>query len=146
MDIQTCPRRMMEFGPWEHEEGLDSWMESPRREGELTPFCSFCGSLHPGKFLELVGAGWCIEPTDKTYKAYLNQVFAGVETHAEPGRPLPVLEQHTRSKFYYQHLTSEQQRQFIALYNEGRMRLAQPGHFYVLPFFMRLASQVPEGS
>lgn len=51
MDIQTCPRRMREMGPWEKSGGQDEWRGEPRRDGEAVPYCSFCGSLHPGKFL-----------------------------------------------------------------------------------------------
>lgn len=119
---QTCPRRMQEYGPWEREEGLDSWSTSSRRSGEQTPFCSFCGSLHPARFLELIAEGWRVEPTDKNYKAYLRtrQDDASLWT-----------------KFYYQHLSGEQQQEFIDLYNSRQMVLAEPGHFYVLPFFIR---------
>lgn len=63
---QTCPRRMQEFGPWPREEGQDAWMS-----GAVGPSCSFCGSLHPDRFMELVREGWIVGPTDKGYKAYL---------------------------------------------------------------------------
>lgn len=145
MDIQTCPRRMREMGPWPREEGLDSWSEDPRREGEITPFCSFCGSLHPGKFLELVASGWVTEPTDKTYKAYLCQAPVPQNRTAAPGQPLSVSGSRARSKFYFQHLSDAQQEQFVDLYNKGMMRFAEPGHFYVLPFFMHLVPPAPEG-
>lgn len=136
MDVQTCPRRMREMGPWSREEGQDTWSDTPRRAEEVTPFCSFCGSLHPGKFLELVAQGWTVEPTDKTYKAYLSQ------ESATPGPAVPRV--YRRSKFYYQHLSDTQQQQFVDLYNRGSMRLALPGRFYVLPFFMQIASREPE--
>ena len=140
MDIQTCPRRMHEMGPWSREEGQDKWLDSPRRQGEVTPYCSFCGSLHPGKFLELVAKGWAVGPTDKNYKAYLHPVVNGPMRTGIPGQRLPEVEQFTRAKFYFQHLSDAQQIQFIDLYNEGSMHFAMPGHFYVMPFFMRLAS------
>lgn len=118
MAPQSCPRRLLEYGPWESEEGLDAWQTEPRREGEQTPFCSFCGSLHPERFFELVREGWTVSPTDKNYKAYLK------------GGGL-------WAKFYFQHLSHEQQGEFIALYNTGEMSIAEPGHFYVAPFFVR---------
>lgn len=139
MDIQSCPRRMQEMGPWSKDGGQDTWEEQPRQPGELTPRCSFCGSLHPGKFLELVAQGWAVGPTDKTYKVYLHQVFNGPERTAAPGEPLPALEQYTQSKFYFQHLSEAQQRQFIDLYNRQAIHFAKPGYFYVLPFFMQIA-------
>jgi hypothetical protein len=144
MDIQTCPRRMHEMGPWDRSEGQDSWRSEPRREGEAVPYCSFCGSLHPGQFLKLIAEGWAVEPTDKNYKAYLHPVHSGPERESVPGQPLPEISPHIQAKFYYQHLSPSQQQQFIDLYNGGSMRMAYPGHFYVVPFFMRLAPH-PEG-
>jgi len=141
MDIQTCPRRMHEMGPWSRAEGQDSWSDAPRREGEVTPFCSFCGSLHPGKFLSLIADGWAIGPTDKNYKAYLHQVLAMPAN----GHPLSSAAAPMRSKFYFQHLSDEQQQQFVDLYNRGLIRFTEPGHFYVLPFFMRIAPPPGEG-
>jgi hypothetical protein len=133
MDIQTCPRRMREAGPWEKVEGRDSWTESPRQWDEVVPACSFCGSLHPGKFLELVARGWAVGPTDKNYKAYLNQIPQnGDEPNQSASR------RYRQAKFYYQHLSDSQQVQFIDLYNRGGMILGHPGRFYVPPFFMRL--------
>lgn len=134
-DIQTCPRRMTEPGPWEQREGMDEWLERPHNASGVAPVCSFCGSLHPGKFLELAARGWMVEPTDKRYKAYLHQVLQGPERTSASGEPLPPLL--TKSaKFYYQHLTVEQQQHFIDLYNAGTMHLTSPGDFYVPPFFM----------
>lgn len=117
---QSCPRRMLEPGSWDREAGLDSWSSEARREGEQVPFCSFCGSLHPARFLELIREGWTVGPTDKDYKAYLDGLN---REHA---------------KFYFQHLSEPQMREFIALLNLNRMKVGHPGHFYVLPFFMRV--------
>lgn len=133
-DIQTCPRRILEMGPWDRSEGIDSWMESPRRAGEVTPFCSFCGSLHPGKFLELIAQGWQVEPTDKNYKAYLSSPPPAPQSSG-PVRTIG----ESRSKFYYLHLSPTQQVQFIDLYNQRQMQISTPGYFYVLPFFMTIA-------
>lgn len=144
-DIQTCPRRIMEMGPWDKAEGIDDWRESPRRDGEVTPYCSFCGSLHPGKFLALIAQGWSVGPTDKNYKAYLHPTREeGPEPGGRPGDPLPQITPQIQAKFYYQHLSPTQQRQFIDLYNQRQMQISTPGYFYVLPFFMRLAAQDAE--
>ena len=75
--------------------------------------CSFCGSLHPDEFLRRVEAGEVLTPTDKSYKVYLGQ-----------------------SKFYFQHFTSNQKQRFIELLNQQRVQFAEPGHFYVLPYFI----------
>lgn len=139
MDIQSCPRRMREMGPWSRDEGQDTWEEGPRRAEEVTPRCSFCGSLHPGKFLELVAQGWTVEPTDKTYKVYLSQTPDDPGISPAPGASPPAPRRYMRSKFYFQHFSEEQQRQFIDLYNRRDIRFTEPGYFYVLPFFMRIA-------
>jgi hypothetical protein len=128
----------MEYGPWEKSQDLDEWMEAPRREGELTPFCSFCGSLNPAKFLDLIRQGWSVGPTDKNYKAYLSRTSESPA--GEDARPT----RHVQSKFYYVHLSPEQQREFIDLYNSGAMSIGLPGYFYAPPFFMRFAAPPEE--
>lgn len=110
---QTCPRRMREMGPWERREDLDTWLP-----GEVTR-CSFCGSMAPDEFMEAVRAGREVGPTDKTYKAYLRT--------DNPGSMV---------KFYYMHLSSDQKREFVDLYNDGTMKISTPGNFYTMPFFM----------
>ena len=82
---QTCPRRMTDFGPWERAENLDTW---DKRGGgivgqeKIGPGCSFCGSLHPDRFMELVREGWVVGPTDKGYKAYLGRPLTDDEKGA----------------------------------------------------------------
>lgn len=163
---------MHEFGSWERADNLDSWTIGPGLIGqdEAGLSCSFCGSLHPDQFMELVREGWIVGPTDKSYKAYLDRPATDEEKAAQKERwfastigqalkraaeaegktPEQVsegLDQAYRSenptadsagqvaKFYYQHLSAEQQAEFIALYNERRMKIGYPGHLYVLPFF-----------
>ena len=113
-ESQTCPRRMAEPGPWERSEGLDRW-----EQDRVGLSCSFCGSLNPDRFRELVREGWIVGPTDKSYKAYLESPAEGQAS----------------AKFYFQHLSQEQQDQFIDLHNSRQMKVGYPGHFYVPPFF-----------
>ena len=40
-----------------------------------------------------------------------------------------------QGKFYFQHLSPEQQQTFIELYNAKKMKLGFPGRFYSRPFF-----------
>lgn len=108
----TCPRRQ-ELGPWERGEGLDRWEDS---DGE--PVCSFCGSLRPDRFFEMVEAGYTVLPTDKDYKAYIRR---------PDGKQF---------KFYFQHLDAEGRRRFSELYRTRRMRLDWPHYFYTTPYFM----------
>jgi hypothetical protein len=66
-----CPRRSESAigfpGPdrWETGHGVVG-------QDEVGLSCSYCGSLHPARFMELVREGWTVGPTDKNYKAYLN--------------------------------------------------------------------------
>lgn len=101
-EVQTCPRRMCEFGPWPREEGLDRWQrdrwKATKEESDayIADFmarnpggstgdhqwhgppeqqprtCSFCGGIHPDDAIELLRLGWEVDRTDKRYKAYLN--------------------------------------------------------------------------
>lgn len=42
-------------------------------------------------------------------------------------------------KFYFMHLSEEQMRRFVDLYNAKTMKIGYPGHFYALPYFMKAA-------
>jgi len=181
---QTRPRRMSDWGPWKREEGLDSW---DRRggiigQGEVGLCCSFCGSLHPDRFMDLVREGWIVTPTDKSYKAYLGKPLTAAEKSARkqqwmtaqygPAQAVrtlgardgktseqitadleqewaehhePLMARHGQeAKFYYQHLSESQRREFIDLVNSGQMSIGYPGHFYTLPFFCT-RDPTPEG-
>ncbi|MEZ0089953.1 hypothetical protein [Streptacidiphilus sp. EB129] len=89
VDQHTCPRRA-ETGrdnpdsPF-HGSGinLDTWHTGGGLIGQEDAglSCSYCGSLHPDRFMELVREGWIVEPTDKSYKAYLGKpLTAGEKT------------------------------------------------------------------
>ncbi len=103
----ACPRRTEEFGPWDHSAAIDTWREDRT--------CSFCGSLAPETFMRLAGEGTDLTPTDKNYKVYVGQ----------------------RQKFYFQHLAEDQHRAFVDLLNAKKLNIGYPGHFYVLPFFVK---------
>jgi hypothetical protein len=76
--------------------------------------CSYCGSLRPDEFFAAIEAGKKITPTDKSYKAYIDN----------------------HQKFYFQHLSSDEQQKLIDLINAGKVQFEYPGRFYVLPYFM----------
>lgn len=121
---QTCPRRMSDFGPWERDENLDLWeIRDQLHKGLVARHCSFCGSLHPDDFMTLLIEGWQLGTTDKNYKAYLG---------APEGR--------TETKFYYQHLSEDQRKQFVELYNQRKITFQGGFGFSRLPFFMRAAA------
>lgn len=164
-ESQTCPRRMGEGGPWPHEENKDRWMPGHGLAGQDAAglSCSFCGSLHPDRFMELVREGWVVGPTDKNYKAYLGKPVTaedreqrraewvdhmsplGNEDRAALAEMWEREHEHpmssTEAKFYYQHLSPDQQREFIELYNGKQMKVGEPGHFYVWPFFCGPAAE-----
>lgn len=71
MAKHTCPRRMSDWGPWERTEGLDEYLDGHGMTGSPRG-CSFCGSMAPDDFLEVVKAGAEVGPTDKNYKLYVS--------------------------------------------------------------------------
>lgn len=79
----------------------------------LNGTCSHCGSIRPEMLFEAIRRGEVLGPTDKNYKVYVGGV----------------------QKFYFQHLSEEQQQQFVELLNNKTAKTDGP--FYVLPFFMR---------
>ena len=120
-ETQTCPRRMVEYGPFERTEHLDTWLPGTSfanapAEADGVPLrsCSFCGSIHPEDFLALAEKGYAVGPTDKNYKVYLGSPHTGQDI----------------GKFYTVHLSPEQGDRFRALYESGAMRIGMPGYFY----------------
>ena len=103
-----CPRRGESAGPFKLPEE-DAWGEGKT--------CSYCGSLDPDVFLDRARKGEELGPTDKDYKVYVGKT--------------------DNEKFYFQHLGREQRVEFVRLMNEKKLNIGYPGHFYVLPFFVR---------
>lgn len=70
----VCPRRTEAPDPtraavlagdvWETGHGLTG-------QDNVGLSCSYCGSLNPDRFMQLVREGWWVDPTDKPYKVYL---------------------------------------------------------------------------
>lgn len=112
-----CPRRRegVPAGAPDH----DHWLV--REKGRRT--CSYCGSLHPDDFMELVRAGVEIGPTDKSYKMYVEGPEAG-----------------RIGKFYTQHLSPVQGREFWNLTVERRVTFGYPGYLYT-PIYLPGASE-----
>jgi hypothetical protein len=102
-----CPRRR-EGGI--NPKGRDWW-----RRGGRDGCCSYCGSMTPADLFKAIEAGTEITPTDKSYKIYVGGA----------------------GKFYFQHLSDDEQQKFIDLYNAKKITLASPGYFYVTPFFAK---------
>lgn len=101
----VCPRRLLPLTDVFKLPKEDMW------RGDKT--CSYCGSLHPDEFFKAIEEGLEITPTDKSYKVYVSG----------------------SKKFYFQHLSTDQQKRFIELVNAGQVNMGYPGYFYVLPYF-----------
>lgn len=141
-----CPRAVMEGRG-----GPDTPFKPPF-DGSMTwredGTCSWCGSLHQDEFMRRIEAGDAeVEPTDKSYKAYLRNT--GGENFRQTYRDCPasagctgpddcthwVTREVDGTKFYFHHLTDEQRKRLIELHNAGKIKFGYPGYFYVLPFF-----------
>ena len=114
-----CPRRHAGSIPNLPDE--DEWHD----RDEINT-CSYCGSLDPEKFFELVADGADVGPTDKNYKAYVKH---------------PSLR---FGKFYFMHMSEEQMQKFIDLINAKEMKIGMPGHFYTRPYFVTKSTTIKE--
>lgn len=80
-DEHSCPRRVEAPYRLPGDDGVDRW-ENRGGFGGHKPVgrvCSYCGSLNPDRFMELVEQGWVVGPTDKSYKAYLHKPLSDGE-------------------------------------------------------------------
>jgi len=137
MPGSTCPRRLNEFGPWEHVEGLDGYGQDDA--------CTFCGSLNPETLMKRIEAGDVeLGPTDKNYKLYV--INSGGAAFAQSYRTdddrtgdrskwIWATREMSQVKFYFQHFDEDQKKRFVDLLSEKKLRIQHPGHFYRLPFF-----------
>jgi len=143
----------------------DQTFQCPRRaESPLQPSgeddwgkddsCSYCGSLNPITLMERLEIGDVeLGPTDKSYKVYVKNRGGALFKQSYKNCPDIndcwkecnngaiecshwVTRDVVETKFYFQHLSPEQQKRFIELLNARKIKLGMPGHFYVLPFFM----------
>ena len=108
----------------------ESWMlerfKIPKSEWRMNGTCSFCGSMKAEMFFEAIRKGATLTPTDKNYKVYVR----GEGSPASDGSPPHV------DKFYFYHLSEDEMRDFVEMYNNNEITFGYPGHFYVAPFFM----------
>lgn len=110
-----CPRRA-EGGPVFNLPVEDHWTDDN--------CCSYCGSFNPDTLMERIEAGTVLlSGTDKNYKLYI-QAAPGTDPVSRVG------------KFYFQHLSEEQMRQFVDLFNQKKLKYTEHGQLYVSPFFM----------
>jgi hypothetical protein len=162
----TCPRRTDEWGPWDHSEGQDHWREDRTCSfcGSLHPD-NVMRHIRDGVQLDPTDKnykGYLMVPNPKVGQRRIT----GMSNHSQEGggwvqiteAHLPELnadgwnvdetdighwmlygleEALSQVKFYFQHFSAEQRRELIQLCNDSKVRFGHPGHFYVLPFFMK---------
>lgn len=139
MTKHTCGYRVVQ-GRDDPGRDLDEW----RADGT----CSYCGSMNPEALMARIEAGDIeLRPTDKSYKVYVRNV--GGAPFQQTYRDCPadarctgpddcthwVTREVSETKFYFYHLGDTQRDRFIELFNQRKIRLGFPGHFYVLPYF-----------
>lgn len=69
-------------------------------------------------------------PLDKNQRGYAME--PGREYWVQPGIEAP----REQGKFYFQHLSVEEQQRFIDLLNAKKINIGMPGYFYSRPFFI----------
>ncbi len=133
--VITCGRRAETFGVAMNEKDADHI----RDDGT----CSYCGSLDPDILMARIEAGTIIlEGSDKNYKVYL-KVPEGAEMLKQSHRIdddrtgdrskwVWQTDDVNHGKFYFQHLSDEQKKRFVDLWNERKIQ----NSMYVMPFFM----------
>jgi hypothetical protein len=143
-NVMRCPRRSESpQGPLNMPEDTDEYDKED--DG-----CSFCGSLSPEVLMQRLEAGDVeVVPTDKSYKIYVRRLsgapfkqhYRNCPPDAECTGPSNCTHYTTReidqTKFYFQHLSPEQQTRFIELHNTKHLKLGVPGYFYTPPFFCK---------
>lgn len=118
-----CPRRaedgVMPGSPFKgvHE---DYWH---RGGGSHPPYCGYCGSISADLFMEWCRTGIMLGTTTKNYKVYVEHYADGVCDQS--------------GKFYFQHLSDDQRREFVELLNAKHTIGFSAGlGFTVLPYFL----------
>lgn len=135
-----CPRR--------DESWVGDRFPGEDKFSETDNSCTYCGSLNPDEFMARLEKGDVkLTPTDKGYKVYIENDGGAPfkQTYRTDNLPFEgydsknhtwVTRDMTGHKFYFRHLSEQQMRRFIELYNEKKIKLEYPGRFYVRPFFM----------
>ena len=115
-----CPRQNEMFSAFRDKEYDDLYARGR---------CGYCGSMNPDEFMARLEAGTIrVTGTDKNYKLYVENLG---------GEPLEAI------KFYFQHLSIEQQDRFIQLHNEKKINYDSFG-LYVTPFFCTRNTQTQQ--
>lgn len=116
--------------------------------------CDYCGSLMPDEFMRRLEDGdIALGATTKNYKVYVlnngGEKFRMSYRIDEPSKPGEIMKdpmdqshwkwetkETDRTKFYFQHLSVDQQNRFIELMNAGSLTFEMGMGFSPLPFFV----------
>ena len=82
-----------------------------------------------------------ILPTDKDYKVYVQNTTGENFTQHFVNNGAWTSSTTSQVPFKFQHLTYEQMVRFVELFNDRKLRIGFPGHFYVAPYFLRFVSK-----
>lgn len=89
--------------------------------------------------------------TDKNYKVYVHNDAGELFTRHFRNCPRDAkctgpedcthwtAESRKETKFYFMHLSEDQMRRFVEMYNERKLKYVMGGNLYVMPYFMRSA-------
>lgn len=138
-----CPRRDENPRSDTAYPGPDEYGPRASMVNGWSPGCTYCGSISGDAFMTFVREGGHVGGTDKNYKAYVEKDTgiapvpvvetvqtangSSFESHStQPGTGVQ------NGKFYYQHLSVDQRREFVDLWNDGKLNHS----IYVMPFFM----------
>ena len=124
---------------------LPTFSEGRGLANSFAPGCDGCGSISGDEFMKFVREGGVVHGSDKNYKVYLEK---------DTGKPSETIRKKTEygesistkqgtgiqhAKFYWMHLTREQQEEFVYLWNEKKVNHT----LYVRPFFMTWDQPTP---
>lgn len=141
-ELQVCPRAV--------DDGRSMFRFENRPAEDKT--CDYCGSMMGDDFMARLEAGdILLGVTTKTYKVYVRNnggaPFLGShrvdEAHtADQSQWKWTTVEREQSKFYFQHLTGDQQKRFVELLNANRIKFDGGYRFNPLPYFV---ARDPEG-
>lgn len=143
--IHLCPRR------GENPGGVFRLPETDTYRADDT--CSYCGSLNQDTFMARLEAGdILLGATDKSYKVYvtpapgsemLKQTTRIDDRTGDQSKWIWETKETDHGKFYFQHLSIEQRKRFVELFNEKKLKFEGGEGFYQYPFFMVRAEATP---
>lgn len=93
------------------------------------------------------GDGWIEATSENIAKVKAEGVLFVTDVKPEKGRYFRVGTEGPKAhkKFYWQHLSQAQMERFVVLYNEKKLHIGYPHHFYTRPYFCVPVQQAAAG-